>query len=1050
MPNRRPTKALATVVAALLSTLTIPVAADAQTFGRSKVQYDHFEFRILPTPHFSVYFYPAESLATADAARMAERWYERHSALLTHTFTNNPLIFYADPPDFQQSNVVEGEIGVGTGGITEGSRERVIMPFTGIYANTDHVLGHELVHVFQYRLAAGTPGGVRNIGQIPLWLIEGMAEYLSLGRNDPNTAMWLRDAARRNDLPTIKQLTNDPRYFPYRYGQALWAYVGGKWGDAMINQLFRAALREGWEKSLQSQLRMSADSLSKEWHAAIRAQYAGVLTRTSPDAIGRGIINVKENGDQNVSPAISPDGKYVAFFSSRNLFGIDLFVAETATGRVIRQLTNITRNPHFDALSFINSAGSWSPDAKRVAIVTFAGGDNEITVLNVANGRTERRIHLEGVGAMADPAWSPDGRSIAFSGVAGGLSDLYVYDLEAGTSRRLTNDREAQLQPSWSPDGRTLAFVTDAGAETRFDVLQFGELRLATIDAAGGTPRLLPRLARGKAINPLFTPAGDALYFIADEDGISDIYRMPLAGGAAARLTTTATGISGITGSSPAMSIAKATGELVFSVFDRGGFSIRSLNATQAGAVIADAGGAAGAAPAATSGAAAGVLDAPAAAGILPPALSTAGSSTAAGANYIDKVLSEPELGLPQRIAPATKPYRAGLTLESAGGANVGASVGGGFGAGLAGGVSFGFADMLSNHLLNTVVQVNGSVKDVGAQVQYLNRERRLNYGAVVQHIPFTSVGANYENQTFTIGGQSVPGTIVTRQLIRQYFDDAQAIVQYPLSATRRFEFTAGAQRISYGAEVESLFVVGSEVVEQRMSSVNAGFPSLTFGTGTAAYVGDFSFFGATSPIAGGRYRLEVAPYVGSINYQTLLADYRRYFFRRPFTLAMRGLHFGRYGSGAEDERLQPIYLGRNTLIRGYDPNDFTIADCSPAATGASDCPEFSRLVGTRVGVASMELRIPLLGTEQFGLINFPYVPLEIAPFFDAGVAWRKGDNPEWRFDQSTTARVPVFSAGVTARLNVLGYAVVELFYARPFQRPGRGNVFGFQLAPGW
>src|SRR5215212_7776618 len=89
--------------------LMLPASAKTQSFGRSKVQYDNFNFRVLPTPHFSVYFYPAESLATADAARMAERWYERHSTLLSHTFENNPLIFYADPPDFQQSNVVEGE-----------------------------------------------------------------------------------------------------------------------------------------------------------------------------------------------------------------------------------------------------------------------------------------------------------------------------------------------------------------------------------------------------------------------------------------------------------------------------------------------------------------------------------------------------------------------------------------------------------------------------------------------------------------------------------------------------------------------------------------------------------------------------------------------------------------------------------------------------------------------------------------------------------------------------------------------------------------------------
>jgi WD40 repeat protein len=1026
--------------------LAVTAPADGQTFGRSKVQYDRFDFRVLPTPHFNVHFYPAESLATADAARMAERWYERHSALLTHSFETNPLIFYADPPDFQQSNVVEGEIGVGTGGVTEGSRDRVIMPFTGIYADNDHVLGHELVHVFQYRIAASLPGGINNIGQIPLWLIEGMAEYLSLGRNDPNTAMWLRDAARRNDLPTIKQLTNDPRYFPYRYGQALWAYIGGRWGDPMVNQLFRAALREGWEKSLQSQLGMKADSLSAQWHAEIRRQYAGVLGRTAPDVLGRGIINVKEHGDQNVSPAVSPDGRYIAFFSSRNLFGIDLYIAEAASGRVVRQLTNITRNPHFDALSFINSAGSFSPDGQRIAVVSFAQGDNEIDILNVSNGRLEKRLQVEGVGAMADPAWSPDGRTIAFSGVSGGISDLYVFDLETNVSRQLTNDREAQLQPAWSPDGRTIAFVTDADPNTNFETLRFAELRLATIASTGGAVRLLPHPPRGKAINPQFSAAGDALFLVADQDGISDIYRMALDGGGMTRVTSVATGVSGITGSSPTMSVARGTGDLVFSVFDKGGFSIRTLSPAQAQAtVVADA---RSATPGTVTGSAPGVLDAPDVAGVLPP--STSVGPVPSARSFVDRGLASPAVGLPGALPTTTKPYRGGLSLEYVGGASVGASIGGGFGTGLAGGVAFGFSDMLGNKLLNTALQVNGTVKDFGGQLQFLNRARRLNYGVIAQHIPFASIYGGVNLADIDVGGgQTAQGLVYTRIYQRQYFDDLQGVVQYPLSSTRRFEFTAGGQRQSVGVEVESTYVVGDQVVRESRRGAASGFDPLTFATGSVAYVGDYSFFGFTSPVAGGRYRFEAAPYFGTISFQTVLADYRRYFFRKPFTLAIRGLHYGRYGAGADDERMQPLYIGQNGLIRGYDPADFRVEECTTTA-GTGDCPEFARLNGSRLGVASMELRIPLFGTRQLGLLNVPFIPLEISPFVDAGVAWRGGDTPKFRFDRNTTDRVPVFSTGITARVNVLGYAVLEAFYAHPFQRPGRGNVFGFQLAPGW
>ena len=105
IPSRRALLALVAGAALLL-----PAPASAQYFGRNKVQYETFDFRILRSPHFDNFFYPAESLAVADAARMAERWYERHRDILDNTIGRRALIFYADHPDFQQTNVIGGFI----------------------------------------------------------------------------------------------------------------------------------------------------------------------------------------------------------------------------------------------------------------------------------------------------------------------------------------------------------------------------------------------------------------------------------------------------------------------------------------------------------------------------------------------------------------------------------------------------------------------------------------------------------------------------------------------------------------------------------------------------------------------------------------------------------------------------------------------------------------------------------------------------------------------------------------------------------------------------
>jgi hypothetical protein len=183
---------LATTLGVVLMIVAIAVAlmgcaspAGAQYFGRNKVHYEKFKFEVLRTQHFDVHYYAAEKLAAEDAARMLERWNTRLSALFNHPLSaRKPVVLYADQPDFQQTNVIADQLDEGTGGVTESMLDRMVLPLTGSYAESDHVLGHEMVHVFQYDIVStkSSPGG--SLERLPLWLVEGMAEYLSLGGED--------------------------------------------------------------------------------------------------------------------------------------------------------------------------------------------------------------------------------------------------------------------------------------------------------------------------------------------------------------------------------------------------------------------------------------------------------------------------------------------------------------------------------------------------------------------------------------------------------------------------------------------------------------------------------------------------------------------------------------------------------------------------------------------------------------------------------------------------------------------------------------------------
>jgi len=1020
-------------VAALIAPAILPAPAGAQYFGRQKVQYEEFDWSVLQTDKFKVHFYASEELAARDAARMAERWYTRLSNAFQHEFDEKPLIFYADHADFQQTNVIGDLISEGTGGVTESLRNRVVMPFTGIYFENDHVLGHEMVHVFQYDLAASPAGGgLMGMARLPLWLVEGMAEYMSLGRVDEHTAMWLRDAALRGELPTIDQLTGDRRFFPYRYGQALWAYIGGRYGDRIVPEIYRFATRAGFEQALRRVVAITSDQLSEEWITAIRSTYLPLIEgRQRPEDAGDPIIVDDEIGAMNLSPSISPDGRYIAFYGRRDLFTIDLLLADAQTGEILKTLTSPARNQHMDALSFINSSGTWSPDGQKFAFIIYREGDGEITILDVASRDIERSINVDGVGGILHVAWSPDGRTIAFSGQSGGLSDLYLLDVESGSVRQVTDDRYADLQPTWSPDGRTIAFVTDRPG-TNFERLSYGEMNIALMDASTLRPRVLELFSDSKHINPQFSPDGQSLYFISDHDGFSDVYRTSLADGSIYQVTRLATGVSGITAYSPALSVASGDGRVVFSVFENSGNNLYGLPAERAqGEPVVDRG------------------PTRAIARILPPV-------GAAGTDLIANYLNDAVTGLPPTNDFPVSDYRPTLSLEYLGPPSfgVGASE---YGVGIAGGVAGYFGDMLGNHFLGAAVQANGTFKDIGGQVVYVNSANRLNWGASALHLAypqlFSVIGDGPDQNSF----------LYSEILARTYIDEATATTLYPFSMTRRAELGLSVTRYSFDYEIRRALISSTG---RQLSPVEvidtAGPDPIMFMQASTALVGDNSYFGFTSPVQGQRYRLELAPMFGELTMYTALLDYRRYSFFNPFTFAVRAFHFGRYGEdsdGTSDDGrriFSPLFLGNPYLIRGYADDSFEIEECRPTP-GISTCPVLSRLSGSRVAAVNIEFRIPLIGTQDYGLINFPFVPVEIAPFFDAGAAWSSSDGPlglsdplEFRFTRDTPERVPVFSAGVSARFNILGYLVLESYFVYPFQRPDKGWHFGFAMQPGW
>ena len=352
---RRAAAALAFCAIACLS-----APASAQYFGNNKVQYRTFDFQILKTEHFDIYFYPSEKSGVDIAARLAERWHARLERLLQHELRGRqPLILYGSHVEFEQTNVIGGELGEGTGGVTEGLRRRIVLPLAGPLADTDHVIGHELVHAFQYDMtkepdsapARTAPSGCRS-GSSRAWR--------NISRSDRSIPTprcgFAMPHARNGSRPSRTSTTRST--FPYRWGQALWAYVAGRWGDEVVGNMLTVASRRGVDAAFEEVLGVSTKQVSMDWQVAIRNAYEPILKAGSGET-GTLVIEGKELGaDLNVGPAISPDGRWIAFLSTRSFFSVDLYVADAVTGKIVRRLTSQATNPHFSSVQFISVNGS--------------------------------------------------------------------------------------------------------------------------------------------------------------------------------------------------------------------------------------------------------------------------------------------------------------------------------------------------------------------------------------------------------------------------------------------------------------------------------------------------------------------------------------------------------------------------------------------------------------------------------------------------------------------------------------------------------------------
>lgn len=1054
-----------------------PAALHAQDyFGQNQVQYRNFDWQVIETDHFLIHYYPDEREAAMDAARLAERAYARLSRVLSHEFREKkPIMVFASRSDFGQNNVT-GDLGEGTGGVTEPLRDRMLLPFTGDYRSFEHVLTHEMVHEFQFDIfqhGHGAGSAIPSLTAVdpPLWFMEGMAEYLSIGPDDPHTATVIRDAALNDNLPSMRLMTERPDlYFPYRYGESFWAYVGQRWGDDVIGAILSDAASLGVPGAFSRETGMSLEDLGNEWRFAMRARYLPPVARLErPRTFSQPLLTERRSGGQIfLAPALSPDGRYIAFLSNgsfiRGQVFIDLWLADARTGKRIARLVKSTFDPNFEELQILYSQSAFSPDSKRLAFTALGEGKEELYILDVATRKRIAQIHLP-LDGITSPSWSPDAKHIVFSGDHGGITDLYTINADGTGLRQLTNDRYGDLQPQWSPDGSSIAFATDRGDGADLAQLRFPKMRIALYRVRDGAIDVLPGQA-GLNINPMWSPDGRSIAFVSNRTGIENLFLADLATGEQHQLTHVVGGVSSITEVSPAISWARGTDRLVYTYYDDGNYSIWSVDhprsliarpgAPAAQTVAQRSGGSGGGSGAATAPVERaspapgdlvpnGVNVAPSEAtrAVPAPASDLAGDTVAhtRAPVTVEALLDSADLTLPDSTTFKRYKYHVRFAPDYVARPSVGYATDE-FGNGVYGGTAIILSDMTGDNQLAFAGAVNGRLSDAQVFAGYTNLGQRFQYSTGIYQQPYyfaNGYGLQGNQQGF------FETQIITRYLVRQTY----GVGIYPLDRFTRLELglrLTNLQRsdLVFTRQLDSSYTQIDPFGErdQNARTVNYAQPSL-------AYVSDNVLWGFTSPIYGRRYRFQVQPAVGSLKWTEYLADYRRYdpILFSYLTVATRVM--ANVSTGRDADSLRK-YIAYSDEMRGYDGATFSASQGTCPSTTTAALYRCSPLLGSSLAMASAELRFPIVrGGTIAGVIPIP--PIEGAFFYDVGTAWFTGQDVvlhRVRVDDPTNVRGLLTSHGVSLRVNMFNYAILGWSYVIPTEATGHRGVWQFSIYP--
>ncbi len=578
----------------LLALLSVGSLSAAQ-----KINWEEIDWKLLKSEHFDIYFPEGYNHLAQKTLQYAEEANIHLSQRLNHRLSMvTPIFVYPSHGHFQSTNIIPFAIDEGTGGFTERIKRRVVVPYLGSNDEFRHVVVHELVHAFQYDILLGqTMGSTFSIvqgGQPPLWFVEGMAEYFSLGW-DSTADMQMRDAALTDTLPTLEMM-NEYRvqtgFIFYKGGQSVMQYIADTYGEHKLGEMLRD-LRDlrGIEDAVKTNLGLPFEEFDASWRRWVKRKYFPLVNKKYDDEEGP-LISRHMNDESliNLHPSISPDASKAVYLTARGFYPVlvmrDIKDFNPKADYSLNKPKNLgddetvllksSDNPTFFQLHLMTNRISFTPDSKRIFFSARSQGKDRLILFDIGTKRIVQRL-TPPVDMIMHPRLSPDGKHAVFVGATLGVTDIYKIELATEKVVKLTHDAYSEKDPALSGDNSQIVYASNFNAQGNLDSAEY---HLFSLDLKTRQLRQLTADAQ-KQIAPQFydKASNDRILYVSNHTGIHNIYLLDTKTLQKKKLTDTGGGALDVQISDPAAPVGGAQGtagkrRIIYTQFRQQGFDV--------------------------------------------------------------------------------------------------------------------------------------------------------------------------------------------------------------------------------------------------------------------------------------------------------------------------------------------------------------------------------------------------------------------------------------------------------------------------------------------